>query len=84
MAKLKLGVVPNEKPVKVAIEMPAETYRELIAYAEVYGRETGQPVPEPTKLIVPMLARFMQSDRAFRVAKRTLGLNNGPKSEVQL
>ena len=34
------------------------------AYAEVLARETGQSL-EPAKLIAPMLARFMATDRAF-------------------
>ncbi|MDB5431804.1 MAG: hypothetical protein JWP35_2920, partial [Caulobacter sp.] len=38
--------------------------RMLVAYAEALAREAGQPV-EPIKLVAPMLARFMATDRAF-------------------
>ena len=40
-----------------------------IAYAEVLRRDTGQSV-EPAKLVAPMLARFMTTDRAFLRARR--------------
>ncbi|RWL17950.1 MAG: DUF2274 domain-containing protein [Mesorhizobium sp.] len=71
MAKLKLGAIADEKPVKISIEMPAIVHRNLIAYAEVLGRETGQSVGEPAKLIVPMIERFMATDRAFAKARRS-------------
>lgn len=35
MAKLKLGPIADEKPVKVTVELPAALYRNLAAYAEV-------------------------------------------------
>jgi hypothetical protein len=69
MEKLKLSAVPNDKPVKLTIELPAAVHRDLIAYADVLGRETGQAV-EPAKLVAPMLARFMSTDRAFLRARR--------------
>jgi hypothetical protein len=51
------------------VELPAELHRDLLAYAEALSRETGQQV-EPTKLVAPMLARFLASDRGFRSARR--------------
>jgi hypothetical protein len=69
MAKLKLSAVPDDKPVKLTVELPASVHRDLVAYAEVLGRETGQAL-EPVKLIAPMLARFMSTDRAFLQARR--------------
>ena len=70
MAKLKLGAIEDNKPVKLTIELPAAIHRDLIAYAEVLNGETGQTVTEPAKLIGPMLARFMASDRAFSKLRR--------------
>jgi hypothetical protein len=64
MAKLKLGPLEDDKPVKVSVELPAALHRDLLAYAEILGRESGQAV-EPAKLIVPMIARFMATDRGF-------------------
>jgi hypothetical protein len=37
---------------------------------EVLARETGQGIAEPTKLIAPMLARFMATDRVFAKLRR--------------
>ncbi|MFG1394857.1 DUF2274 domain-containing protein [Xanthobacter agilis] len=70
MAKLKLGPIANDKPVKVALSLPGALHRDLVAYAEVLARETGQPVPDPAKLIVPMLERFIATDREFAKARR--------------
>jgi hypothetical protein len=36
------------------------------------ARETGQGVVEPAKLVGPMLARFMATDRAFAKLRRTI------------
>jgi hypothetical protein len=66
MAKLKLTALSDEKPVKVAVELPAPLHRDLLAYAEILAHQSGQPISEPTKLIAPMLARFMATDRASR------------------
>ena len=65
MAKLKLGALADDKPVKLTIELPAAVHRDLAAYADALGLETGQLVSNPAKLIAPMLARFIASDRAF-------------------
>ncbi|AGB43416.1 uncharacterized conserved small protein [Mesorhizobium australicum WSM2073] len=70
MTKLKLGAIADDKPFKMSIELPAAVHRDLIAYAEVLGRETGQPVGEPVRLIAPMIERFMATDRAFAKARR--------------
>ena len=69
MEKLKLSAIPDDKPVKLTIELPAAVHRDLVAYSEVLGRETGQSV-EMVKLIPAMLARFMSTDRAFLRARR--------------
>ena len=70
MTKLKLGPLPDDKPVKVTVELPAPLHRDLTAYAEVLARETGQPVADPVRLIVPMLGRFIATDRGFAKARR--------------
>jgi len=63
--KLKLSTIPDDKPVKLTVELPADIHRDLVAYAEVMARDSGQPAPEPARLIAPMLQRFMTTDRAF-------------------
>jgi hypothetical protein len=64
MGKLKLGPLEDDKPVKVSVELPAALHRDLLAYAEILGRESGQAV-EPARLVAPMIARFMATDRGF-------------------
>lgn len=66
MTKLKLGPLVDNRPVKLTVEVPAPVHRDLLAYAAVLAAETGaSPVP-PEKLIAPMLARFMATDRGLR------------------
>lgn len=71
MAKLKLGPIADDKPVKVTVELPASLHRDLIAYADILSRETGQPVADPVRLIAPMLERFIATDRGFAKMRRT-------------
>ncbi len=70
MAKLKLGALEDDKPVKLTIELPAAIHRDLLAYAQALAGETGQRAIEPSKLVAPMLTRFMATDRAFAKARR--------------
>ncbi|MDF2094933.1 DUF2274 domain-containing protein [Aquibaculum arenosum] len=72
MTKLKLGPLADNKPVKVTVELPAPLHRDLIAYSEVLARESDQPVADPIRLIVPMLERFIATDRGFAKARRGL------------
>ena len=69
MEKLKIFALPDNKPVKVTLELPAQVHRDLVAYAEVLSQKTSQKV-EPAKLIAPMLAQFMATDRAFSKARK--------------
>ena len=70
MTKLKLGALSDEKPVKLTVELPAPVHRDLIAYAKVLERETGQSIKDPAKLISPMVERFMATDRGFAKLRR--------------
>ena len=73
MAKLRLSAFGNDKPVKVTVELPATVHRDLVTYAEILARESSQPISDPVKLIPPMLARFMATDRAFAKALKASG-----------
>ncbi|MFN3474645.1 MAG: DUF2274 domain-containing protein [Blastomonas sp.] len=66
MTKLKLGPLADDRPVKLTAELPAPIHRDLVAYAAALAAETGGPPVSPEKLVAPMLARFMETDRAFR------------------
>lgn len=66
MGTLKLGPIEDDRPVKLTVEIPAATYRDLVAYAQAHAAQHGQAqARSPEKLIAPMLERFMASDRGF-------------------
>lgn len=71
MTKLKLGPVEEDKPVTVKHVLPASVFQDLTLYARLLA-DAGQPSTDPVKLIAPMLARFMATDRAFAKARRSL------------
>lgn len=68
MTKLKLTGIDDDKPVKLTVTLPAALHRNLVAYAEILAKETGKSV-DPAKLVVPMLEKFIASDRGFRKAR---------------
>ncbi len=68
MMKLKLASLQDEKPVKLSVVLPAALHRDLVAYAEIMSRESGKPI-DPSKLIAPMLEKFVASDREFAKAR---------------
>ena len=76
LAKLKLGAITDDKSVKLTLELPAALHRDLIDYGQVLARQTGQGAVEPAKLVGPMLARFMATDRAFAKLRRTVVSGN--------
>ncbi len=69
MTKLKLGPLVDDRPVKLTVELPAPVHRDLVAYAAALAADTGASPATPEKLIAPMLARFMDTDRGFRRRK---------------
>jgi hypothetical protein len=70
MAKLRLGVIESDKALRITIELPASVHRDLVAYSAAHAKETGQQPLEVSKLIPPMLERFMATDRGFARARR--------------
>lgn len=73
MMKLKLGAIESDKPVRLTVELPATVHRDLLAYAKALSQETGQVELQPSKLISPMLERFMATDRGFAKVRRRPG-----------
>ncbi len=65
MAKLRLGSLADDKPVKISLELPANVHRDLVRYAAALATETGEAQVPPERLIAPMLERFMAGDRGF-------------------
>lgn len=65
MTRLKLGPLADDRPVKLTVELPATVHRDLAAYAAALAAETGGEAIPTEKLVSPMLAKFMASDRGF-------------------
>jgi hypothetical protein len=42
MAKLKLGAITDDKPVKLTVELSRGVHRDLLAFAEVWPAKTGK------------------------------------------
>ncbi len=42
MAKLKLGKIPDDKPVRLTIELPAAIHSDLVAYAKPSAARPGR------------------------------------------
>ena len=81
MSKLKLAELQDDTPVKLMIELPGSVHRDLVAYAEALSGQGGRRL-EPAKLVVPMLARFMNTDRAFiRYRRRPTAQTSGSPSD---
>jgi len=68
--KLKLASVTDDKPVKVTIELTAAVHQDLVVYAKLLAEAAGVAPTAPEKLIAPMVARFMATDRGFAKARR--------------
>jgi hypothetical protein len=70
MTKLKLSAIPDDRPVKITIELPAPVFRDLQAYAAIIAQTAGETTPpDPARLVAPMLQRFMATDKGFRAVR---------------
>lgn len=65
MTRLTLSDLTDEKPVRLTIEIPARLHRELLAYAVALNHGDEKDAPAAERLIPPMLARFIATDRSF-------------------
>lgn len=70
MARLKIGAIADDTPVKLSVVLPAVVHRDLVSYAQAISEENGQTV-EATQLVGPMLLRFMATDRVFTKWRRS-------------
>lgn len=71
MTRLKLGPIADDKPVRITVELPASLHRDLADYGRLLAG-SGSPI-EPAKLVIPMLERFIATDRGFARARRAKG-----------
>jgi len=72
--KLKLAALADDKPVKLNVILPATVHADLVAYGVCLARESGASEPiDPERLIAPMLAKFLSTDRVFAKMRRAAG-----------
>lgn len=64
MPDLRLSQLPDRTPVKVSIQVTPQLFADLTRYAALYKETYGQE-EAVADLIPPMLAAFLDSDRAF-------------------
>ncbi len=83
MPGLKIGAIESDKPIRITFELAATVHRDLLAYAAAHAKENGQDKSDPEKLIGPMLARFMATDRAFvKARKRKSTPSNAQRASI--
>ena len=61
---LKLGPIPDDKPVRLTITLSAELAALLCSYANAVGSRSSKPLTVE-RIIPPILERFIKTDRAF-------------------
>jgi hypothetical protein len=78
MTTLRITEIPDEKPVRMTVDLPADLHRDLVAYAALVS-QNGQPV-DPVRLVPHMIRGFITSDRAFRKLRQGAQRRN-PKTQ---
>ena len=71
MPALKLDRLPDRTPVKLTVTVSPDLARALQDYAEVYRAAYGQR-EKVEKLIPFMLEKFIEGDRGFAKARKSL------------
>ena len=67
MAKLRIGPLPDDRPVKRTITFTAALDALIRDYAAAIAAQDGLPDAPPVEKLVPIIVeRFIASDRAFR------------------
>ena len=69
MPELKLGKLPDRKPVKITITVSAALDKKLHSYAEAYRAAYGED-EKVSNLIPFMLEQFLDGDRGFAKARK--------------
>jgi len=86
MAKLRIGPLPDDRPVKRSITFTAALDALIRDYAVAIAAQDGQSEAPPVEKLVPIIVeRFITSDRAFRAPAsqppRTVPRKPPPHSE---
>ena len=80
MTKLKLGPIPDDKPVRLTIILSAELAALLRAYAEAVGSGNTKSVTVE-RIVPPMLERFIRTDRVFMRTRRYVAHSTARSTE---
>lgn len=72
MTRLKLADLADEKPVRLTVEVSARLHRDLLAYATALNGGEAKGAPAVERLISPMIARFIATDRSFAKGRRSV------------
>ena len=71
MSALKLSKLPDRTPVKLTVTIAPDLNQALAEYAALYAESYGREEPV-AELIPAMLAAFLESDRVFAKARKSL------------
>ncbi|CAN5254765.1 DUF2274 domain-containing protein [soil metagenome] len=77
MPDLKLGKLPDQRPVKLSVQITPALHQTLVAYAALYA-EAYKHEARVEELIPAMLAGFLNSDREFAKSQRDGNNPRGP------
>ncbi|MFZ5617217.1 MAG: DUF2274 domain-containing protein [Pseudomonadota bacterium] len=75
---LKIGPVADRSAVKLAIMLHPDAHDALADYARIHAREFGREIPL-ADLAALMIERFLQSDAAFKRARKSIGKKEAAK-----
>jgi hypothetical protein len=75
---LKIGPVADRAAVKLAVLLHPDAHDALADYALIHAREFGREIPL-ADLAALMIERFLQSDVAFKRARKTIGKKEAAK-----
>ena len=77
MPELKLAKLPDRTPSKITITVSSDLSAALRHYANMYRAAYGED--EPVSELIPfMLEAFLESDREFAKARKTIGTSVSP------
>jgi len=77
--ELKLAKLPDRTPAKITITVSSNLNAALRQYAEIYRATYGEN--EPVAELIPfMLEAFLESDREFLRARRTMATGGSASS----
>ena len=74
MNKLRLSPIVSEKPIKIVIEISAVLYQDLKIYAELLSKDGNKETIAPSKLVAPMIEKFIKGDKIFKKLKNSASL----------